>query len=228
MQRAIRSWTELLGHGTIGLTLFTTLFATTMTAQVRNANYVESPSAFRHATSFYVKMRDNVELAVSLYLPRNLKSNERVPALMRTTRYWREPQKSRMLKTLINLHIVRSSSLTAPDVEYFNQRRFAVLLVDARGTGASGGHRAVEFSPAEVADMGELGAWAAAQPWCNGNVGTFGISYEGNIAELAAVPNQPAIRAVMPLYDTFDNTEDEGERGVALKSLLSDWFDVVV
>jgi putative CocE/NonD family hydrolase len=227
MQRAIRSLTDGLGHRTIRLILFTIWSATTVTAQVKNPNYVESPSAFRHATSFYLKMRDNVELAVSLYLPRNLKSNERVPMLMRTTRYWREPQKTWMLKTLINLHIVRSSSLTAPDIKYFNQRRFAVLLVDARGTGASGGHRAVEFSPAEVADMGELAAWAAAQPWCNGNVGTFGISYEGNTAELAAVPNQPAIRAVMPLYDTFDNTEDEGERGVALKSLLSDWFDVI-
>ena len=132
-----------------------------------------------------------------------------------------------MLKTLISLHLVRSSFLTAPEVRYFNQRRFAVLLVDARGTGASGGHRAIEFSPAEVADMGEIAAWAARQPWCNGSVGTFGISYEGNTAELAGASNQPAIRAVMPLYDTFDNTEYEGQGGVALKSLLSDWFDVV-
>ena len=227
MQRAIRSSTDRLGHGMIGLALLTILFAPTAAAQSKNSNYVESRSPFRHSTSFYVKMRDNVELAVSLYLPRNLKANERVPVLMRTTRYWREPQKTWMLKTLIRLHIVRSSFLTAPDVTYFNQRRFAVLLVDARGTGASGGHRAVEFSPAEVADMGELAAWAAAQPWCDGNVGTFGISYEGNTAELAAVPNQPAIRAVMPLYNTFDSTAAEGERGVALKSLLSDWFDVV-
>ena len=60
--------------------------------------------------------------------------------------------------------------------------------------------------------MGEVAAWAAVQPWSNGLVGTFGVSYEGNTAELAAVPNQAAIRAVMPLYDTFDNTEDEGER----------------
>ncbi|HXX15602.1 MAG TPA: CocE/NonD family hydrolase [Candidatus Eremiobacteraceae bacterium] len=186
-----------------------------------------TPAGIPRSTARYVKMRDGVEIAVSLYLPKDLKPNERVPVLMRTTRYWREPQKSALLKMLLDLHIVRGSLLTAPEVQYFNQRRFAVLLVDARGTGASGGHRELEFSPAEVADMGEVAAWAAAQPWSNGNVGTFGISYEGNTAELAAVPNQPAIRAVMPLYDTFDNTEDEGERGVALKSLLSEWFDVV-
>src|SRR5579862_387287 len=140
MRRAIRSLTDGFRHGTIGLTLVTILFATTVAAQVENPNYTENPSAFRNATSFYVKMRDNVELAVSLYLPRNLRSNQRVPVLMRTTRYWREPQKTWMLKALIKLRIVRSSLLTAPDVKYFNQRRFAVLLVDARGTGASGGH----------------------------------------------------------------------------------------
>jgi hypothetical protein len=59
MQPAIKSLTDGLGHGTIGLTLFTILFATAATAQVKNPNYGESPSAFRHATSFYVKMRDN-------------------------------------------------------------------------------------------------------------------------------------------------------------------------
>jgi putative CocE/NonD family hydrolase len=222
-----RSLIEWLGRGATGLAFFASLLAATLPAQAKKPSCVEGPSAFRHASSFYLKMHDGVEIAVSLYLPKDLKSNERVPVLMRTTRYWREPQTTWMLKTLTSLHIVRSSFLTAPDVKYFNQRRFAVLLVDARGTGASGGHRAVEFSPAEVADMGEIAAWAAAQPWCNGNVGTFGISYEGNTAELAGVPNQPAIRAVMPLYDTFDNTEAVGERGVALKSLLSEWFDVV-
>jgi uncharacterized protein len=227
MQRMRRNLLEWLDRRSAGLALFASLFAVTMPVQAENPSYVENPFAFLHATSFYLKMHDGVEIAVSLYLPRDLKSNERVPVLMRTTRYWREPQKSWMLRTLISLHVVRSSLLTAPDIKYFNQRRFAVLLVDARGTGASGGHRAVEFSPAEVADMGELAVWAAAQPWCNGKVGTFGISYEGNTAELAAVPNQPAIRAVMPLYDTFDNTEAEGERGVALKSLLSEWFEVV-
>jgi putative CocE/NonD family hydrolase len=224
MRRSLIGW---LDRGATGLTLFASLFAAFLPAQAEKPSYVQSPSALLHASSFYLKMHDGVEIAVSLYLPRDLKSDERVPVLMRTTRYWREPQKSWMLRTLISLHVVHSSLFTTPDIKYFNQRHFAVLLVDARGTGASGGHRAVEFSPAEVADMGELAAWAATQPWCNGNVGTFGISYEGNTAELAGVPNQPAIRAVMPLYDTFDNTEDEGERGVGLKSLLSDWFDVV-
>jgi predicted acyl esterase len=64
-------------------------------------------------------------------------------------RYWREPQKTWMLNMLLALHLVRPSFVTDTLVKYFNERRFAVLLVDARGSGASGGHRALEFSPAE-------------------------------------------------------------------------------
>jgi uncharacterized protein len=186
-----------------------------------------APAGFRSSTSLYVKMPDGVEIAVSVYLPPDLKPGEKVPALMRTTRYWREPQKSAVLKMLLALHVVHSDLLVDERVIYYNKRRFAVLLVDARGSGASGGHRALEFSPKEVADMGDLAAWAAQQPWCNGRVGTFGISYEGNTAELAAVPNQRAIRALAPLYDTFDQSEDEGEGGVALESLLHEWSDEV-
>jgi putative CocE/NonD family hydrolase len=201
------------------------LLAATTPAKKRGER--KTQARIPQSSSVYVKMHDGVEIAISVYVPRDLKANERVPVLMRTTRYWREPQKSWMLKMLLGLHLVHSHLLMDQQVKYFNERRFAVLLVDARGSGASGGHRALEFSPAEVADMGEVAVWAAVQPWSNGHVGTFGISYEGNTAELAAVPNQAAIRAVMPLYDTFDNSEDEGERGVALRSLLREWIDVV-
>jgi len=199
----------------------------TATAAAMQPGEGKTQAGVPQSSSVYVKMHDEVEIAVSVYLPRDQEANERVPVLMRTTRYWREPQKSGMLKMLLGLHLVPSHLLMDQQVKYFNARHFAVLLVDARGSGASGGHRALEFSPAEVADMGEVAAWAAVQPWSNGHVGTFGISYEGNTAELAAVPNQAAIRAVMPLYDTFDNSEDEGESGVALKSLLREWSDVV-
>jgi putative CocE/NonD family hydrolase len=214
-----------VGAGVFSVILIAALVVAAATARASNPE--EKTAEIAHSGSVYVTMHDGVEIAVSVHLPRDLNANESVPVLMRTTRYWREPQKSWMLKMLLGLHLVHSDLVMDPQVKYFNQRRFAVLLVDARGSGASGGHRALEYSPAEVADMGEVAAWAAAQPWSNGHVGTFGVSYEGNTAELAAVPNQAAIRALMPLYDTFDNTEDEGERGVALKSLLHEWSDEV-
>jgi uncharacterized protein len=213
--------------GLHGLRLAAVLLGATAAMRGGEPGGAIKPANVRQSSSLYVKMHDGVEIAVSVHLPPDLKEGERVPVLMRTTRYWREPQKSTMLKMLVALHIVRSDLVVDKRVIYYNKRRFAVLLVDARGSGASGGHRALEFSPKEVADMGEVAAWAAKQPWSNGRVGTFGISYEGNTAELAAVPNQPAIQALMPLYDTFDQSEDLGEGGVALQSLIHEWSDEV-
>jgi uncharacterized protein len=147
---------------------------------------------------------------------------------MRTTRYWREPQLGWTYRVLIGLGLLSPpNEIEDPQAAYFNQRHFVVLAVDARGSGASGGNRPVEWSPAEVADMGEVAAWAAKQPWSNGRVGTFGISYDGNAAELAAAANQPAIRAVMPLYDNFDVLWAIQAGGVAQRGLLQEWGRVV-
>jgi len=223
MRRLLRR----VGAGVLGLALVMSVVVTVATALLELPGEENTPAGIRRSSSRYLKMRDGVEIAVSVYLPPDLKTGEQVPVLMRTTRYWREPQISRTLRVLVTLHLVRPDDLLDKQVAYFNQRRFAALLVDARGSGASGGSRILEYSPAEVADMGEVAAWAAQQSWSNGRVGTFGISYEGNTAELAAIPKQPAIRALMPLYGTFDNWENIGAGGVAYQSFLREWGDIV-
>jgi hypothetical protein len=222
----MRRWARRVSLGIVGLGIVAAVVVALATAMVKLPGEEMTPAGVRRASSRYVNMRDGVELAVSVYLPADLKAGERVPVLMRTTRYWREPQIGWPLRMLAALHEASPDDLLDRQVEYFNQRHFAVLLVDARGSGASGGHRDMEYSPAEVADMGEVAAWSAQQPWSSGNVGTFGISYEGSTAELAAVPNQPAIRAVMPLYDDFDVQPAIQPGGVANRLLL-EWSDAV-
>jgi putative CocE/NonD family hydrolase len=199
-----------------------------VTARMKLPGEEVTPASVRQSTSVYVKMRDGVEIAVTVDLPLDLQPGDRVPVLMRTTRYWRAPQIGWPLRMLVALHQADVPEASEDQqAAYFNKRHFAVLAVDARGSGASGGNRKVEWSPAEVADIGEVAAWAARQPWSNGRVGTFGISYDGNTAELAAAANQPAIRAVMPLYDNFDVLKAIQPGGVALSSELQEWSNVV-
>ena len=95
-------------------------------------------------------------------------------------------------------------SRTSQMADQWNDAGYALVLVDARGSGASSGERPVEWSDAEVADMGEVTEWITSQPWSNGTVGAVGISYSGNTAELSAIPAHPALRAVAPLYSDFD------------------------
>src|SRR5205085_1665942 len=92
--------------------------------------------------------------------------------------------------------------------------------VDARGTGASFGVSRRPWDEEEVTDYGEVVTWIAAQPWSNGRVGTFGISYDANTAELTAVPNPPALKAVCPRFSDFDFFEQLVFPG----GIFYDWF----
>lgn len=140
--------------------------------------------------SLYLTMRDGTQIAVDVWYPA-LDAGQKVPAIFMSTRYWRGIQN---MPTPDN----------DPEVAAFLQNGYAVVKSDARGTGASSGARTAEWSPAEVADMGEVVDWIAAQPWSNGRVAGVGVSYEGNMAELLSVSNRPAVKAVAPLYDDFD------------------------
>jgi len=218
------SWAKRIALGGFGLTLVAALAVVILTARTKLPGELVTPAGIRQSTSQYVKMRDGVEIAVNVSVPADLRPGERTPVLMRTTRYWRASQIGWTLRMLIAIHQANRPDETEDrQTAYFNQRRFAVLAVDARGSGASGGNRKMEWSPEEVADMDEVAAWAAKQPWSNGRVGTFGISYDGNTAELAAATNQPAIKAVMPMYDNFDVLWAIQSGGVAQADLLKEW-----
>jgi predicted acyl esterase len=86
----------------------------------------------------------------------------------------------------------------------WNSAGFALVVVDARGTGASFGSRTMELGPREIADYGELIDWMAAQPWSNGRVGLFGASYDGQAAELVAGLGNPHVTAVAALFSPVD------------------------
>ena len=186
-----------------------------------------TPAGIRQSTARYVMMHDSTPIAVTIWLPPNLAPGQKAPVLMRTTRYWRSVEMGWAMRALVALHQADTTTLVDKQRLYFNSRGFVVLLVDARGSGASGGNRPVEYAPKEVADMGEVAAWAATQPWSNGRVGTFGVSYDGNMAELAAVANDPSVRAVMPLYDDFDTQALIEPGGVFLPGFLAPWGTVV-
>lgn len=79
---------------------------------------------------------------------------------------------------------------------------YAVVVQDVRGRYASEG----TFEPfaAEAADGAATIAWAAAQPFCDGRVATYGGSYVGATQLLAAVESPPALRAMLPHVTSAD------------------------
>jgi uncharacterized protein len=85
------------------------------------------------------------------------------------------------------------------------ERGYAVVVQDVRGRYASEG----EFRPYENdgRDGYDTIEWAARQPWSNGRVGTFGLSYPGAVQWLAAVENPPHLEAMVPAM-TFSTPQN--------------------
>ena len=160
------------------------------------------PAGYTRNSAHYLTMRDGTRLVADVWLPAELQGGEQVPSLLRTTRYWRAQATGPLSRLLIALGRAPVPNLS--EASSWNERGYALVLVDARGSGASFGQRPVEWSDAEVADSGEVIDWIARQPWSNGRVGAFGLSYSGNSAELSTVSRHPALKAVAPFYSDFD------------------------
>jgi len=85
------------------------------------------------------------------------------------------------------------------------ERGYAVVAQDVRGRYASAG----EFLPYENEgrDGYDTIEWAARQPWSNGAIGTFGLSYPGAVQWLAAVQSPPHLKAMIPAM-TFSSAQN--------------------
>jgi len=147
----------------------------------------DAPNPIASAQSLYIPMSDGVELAIDVYLPHN-PDGALLPAMLRSTRYIR----------LFERQLPEGEDLG------FLYAGYALVLVDARGSGASGGNRAAELSPTEIADLGTIVEWIVAQSWSNERVGAYGVSYDGDTAEMTVVGHHPAVKIVAPLYADFD------------------------
>ena len=91
---------------------------------------------------------------------------------------------------------------------FLAERGFATLLVDFRGLGGSSGIAADAMDAAEVDDLRELLAWTAVQPWCDGAIGMWGVSYGGITALRAAAAGSPHLKAIAPVFAGTDPYHD--------------------
>ena len=151
-------------------------------------------------------MRDGIRLAADILLPRGLAAESRIPALVSQTRYWRSPELRAPFRWLFDPN---GLDAYAKDLlPFFVAQGYALVLVDVRGTGASYGEWPHPWSDASTHDVRDLAEWIVSQPWSNGRIGGYGVSYLGTTAELMAVPHHPAIRAVAPMFNHPDAYQD--------------------
>ena len=141
----------------------------------------------------WIPMPDGIRLAADLFLPKNGVS-ERCPVLLEYLPYRKMEGRS------------RNYSLYS----YFVERGFVVARVDIRGTGNSEGRLIpYEYSDQEQEDGEIVIDWLSKQPWSNGNVGMFGISWGGFNSIHMAMRNPPALKAIIAIDATDDLYQDD-------------------
>ena len=123
-----------------------------------------------------VPMRDGVLLRADVLLPA---AQGRFPTLVYRTPYGKE-------EAIKNYTTFRHAV----------ERGYAVVVEDVRGRYASAGQFAAYQN--EGRDGYDTIEWAARQPWSDGRVGTYGLSYPGAAQWLAALERPPHLVAMAP------------------------------
>src|SRR4051794_18873777 len=155
---------------------------------------------FRVDTGIPVPMRDGVVLRADVFRPA---ASGRYPVLVHRTPYGRKelPQGTPLVQAAVC-------------------RGYAVVLQDVRGRYQSEGTFTPYFQ--EGRDGYDTIEWAARQPWSNGSVGTFGLSYPGAVEWLAAVEHPPSLKAMVPAM-TFSSPESFWYSGGVWDGSWLDW-----
>jgi uncharacterized protein len=162
----------------------------------------------------YVAMRDGITLTADVYLPRGAGAwpvlLERTPYDMRGTNH-------------SDMTAADTRPRSKPDIaRYFASHGFAVVLQDCRGRYRSGGEFRKYLHEAE--DGADTLTWITRQPWCNGRVGTFGLSYGAHVQSALGCLNPPGLASQFLDCGGFSNAHQSGiRRGGAFELKQATW-----
>jgi putative CocE/NonD family hydrolase len=161
-----------------------------------------------------VPMRDGVRLATDVYLPDGAGP---WPAILERTPYDKTAARANEY-TSAHPEVFGREELA----RFFTAAGFAVVFQDCRGRYRSEG-RFTKYR-GEAEDGFDTIGWIAAQDWCDGQVGTMGMSYSAHTQMAAACLNPPALAAMICDCGGFSNAYQGGIRyGGALELKQVTW-----
>lgn len=174
--------------------------------------------------SLYIDVSDGTKLAIDIYLPKKGKKYEQFPTICYFLRYTRSFELRFPFKMIQDPFF---GTVSKEEVNFFTSHGYAVAVADMRGSGASFGTRKMEFSDAEVKDMGEVLEWISTQKWSNGRTATTGSSYTGTTAEFALSTHHKSLKAAIPRSSIFDLYLDINfPGGVRQSPFIKTWGDL--
>lgn len=179
-----------------------------------------------------VLARDGTRLSANVYRPKAL---GRYPVVMMFTAYHKDEgprQNPDVLRNHLhpdfNLGPIEVSPWTpweGPDPAFWVERGYAVVTVDSRGYGKSGGVGGV-LTMQDRMDFHDAITWAGTQDWSNGNVGLTGVSYLAIAQWVAGSAAPEHLKAIMPWEGNTDSFREVLFHGGIPETSFTDfWLD---
>jgi len=155
-----------------------------------------------------IPLRDGTELYADIFRPDG--GNEKFPVIMTIGPYMKDklwvppPDLEEKPNPYMNWECVNPL--------WWCPRGYGLLRVDTRGSGKSPG-KSDPSSYGEAVDAYDCIEWVAKRRWCNGNVGTCGISYHAAFQWRVAGLQPPSLKAIMPWEGRADQYRDQAYHG---------------
>ena len=144
-----------------------------------------------------VPMRDGVRLSTDIYRPSGV-----------------GPFPTLLLRTIYD----NQEPVYIEWTRRFVEAGYAVVMQDCRGRFDSDGSWEPYIHEAE--DGYDTQQWIGAQPWCDGNIGMFGVSYPGFTQTQPAPLRSPYVKGIVPIASQQDNFGYRPGGALALHSSL--------
>jgi putative CocE/NonD family hydrolase len=167
-----------------------------------------------------VPMRDGVRLATDVYVPslEGRALDRPWPVILERTPYGRN-RPSRSERSLAEPDRAKSRAEVA---DIFVRRGYVVVYQDVRGRYDSEGTYQKYLDDAD--DGYDTCAWILDQPWCDGQIGTKGLSYAAHTQGALASAGAPGVRAMFLDSGGFSNAYQGGIRqGGAFELKQATW-----
>ncbi len=154
-----------------------------------------------------VRMRDGVRLATDIYRPARggRPAPGRFPVILERTPY------GKTVASRSELDVGQATPRSRAEVAaFFVQQGYVVVYQDCRGCHGSEGQFVKYLS--EGLDGYDTCAWIVRQPWCDGKIGTMGLSYAAHTQGALACTDPPGLSAMVLDSGGFANAYQDGIR----------------
>ena len=154
-----------------------------------------------------IPMRDGVKLATDVYRPaRGGKAAPgRFPVILERTPY------GKTIASRSEISVANQIPMSRAEVaQFFVSKGYVVIYQDCRGRYGSGGEFVKYLS--DGLDGYDTCAWIVRQPWCDGKIGTMGLSYAAHTQGALGSAGAPGVAAMFIDSGGFANAYQGGIR----------------